>query len=232
MTAATELLQKRTAMAPKSFPESAFVRARQEWADRVGAPIRSARNWRLATFGLLVVLGMAIGGLIYQSSKSLVVPYYIRVAENGAPIVVGAVPEQFTPTLNDVRWQLGSWLQTVRGTSIDPVVVNRNYRNALNYMRTPAVNKLNDWAQTDDRFKNVGKSTVEVEVKSVAPISGSSSYQARWTEIHRDNSGGVKSEEHWAATFAVEIVPPKSADQIQRNPIGLFIRDFQWTREL
>jgi type IV secretion system protein VirB5 len=232
MTAATELLQKRTAAAPKTFPESAFARAREEWADRVGAPIKSARNWRLATFGLLAVLAMAIGGLIYQSSKSVVVPYYIRVAENGAPMVVGVVPEHFTPTLNDVRWQLGTWLQWVRGTSLDPVVVNRNYRNALNYMRTPAVNKLNEWAQKDDRFQSVGHSTVEVAIKSVAPISGSASYQARWTEIHRDNGGGVKAEEHWAATFDVEIVPPTSADQIQRDPIGLFIRDFQWTREL
>lgn len=232
MTAATELLQRRTATAPRSYPESPFARAREEWADRVGAPIRSARNWRLATFGLIVVLAMAIAGLIYQASRSVVVPYYIRVAENGQPTVVGVVPENFTPTLNDVRWQLGTWLQWVRGTSLDPVVVNRNYRSALNYMLTPAANKLNEYAQKDDRFQNVGRSTVEVEISSVAPISGSSSYQARWTETHRDQGGAVKSEEHWAATFDVQIAPPKTAEQIQKNPIGLFIRDFQWTREL
>src|SRR6185437_6542042 len=216
MTAATELLQRRTSTTPKSYPESAFARAREEWSDRIGAPIRSARNWRLAAFGLIAVLAMTIGGLIYQSSKSVVV----------------VVPENFTPTLNDVRWQLGTWLQWVRGTSLDPVVVNRNYRNALNYMLTPAANKLNDYAQKDDRFQNVGRTTVEVELNSVAPISGSSSYQARWTETHRDQGGAVKSVEHWVATFDVEISPPKTAEQIQRNPIGLFIRDFQWTKEL
>jgi type IV secretion system protein VirB5 len=162
----------------------------------------------------------------------VVVPYYIRVADNGQPAVVGIVPENFTPTFNEVRWQLGTWIQWVRGTSLDPVLVNRDYRSALNYMLMPAANKLNEYAQTDDRFQNVGRTTVEVQISSVAPISGSSSYQARWVETHRDQGGAVKSAEHWAATFDVEISPPKTADQIQRNPLGLYIRDFQWTREL
>jgi type IV secretory pathway TrbF-like protein len=34
------------------------------------------------------------------------------------------------------------------------------------------------------------------------------------------------------ATFNVEIHPPSSAEAISQNPIGLYIKDFQWSREL
>jgi type IV secretion system protein TrbF len=231
MSAATELLQTRSNAKPAAYSESAFNRARDEWNDRIGGTIRGARNWRLAAFASFAVAGLAIVGLIYQSSKSAVVPYYVRVAENGQPFVVGVVPEVFSPSLNEVRWQLGTWLEWVRSTPLDSVVVKRNYKNAMYFMRQAAANKLNEWAQKDPRLQNIGRETVEFSLVGIAPISGSKSYQARWKEFYRNSEGGLKEEQRWVATFDVDVVPPATADQIQRNPIGLYIKDFQWTRE-
>ncbi len=216
---------------PTGYAESAFNRARAEWSDRIGGTVQAARNWRLAAFAALSVAAMAVVGLIYQSSKATVVPYYIRVAENGQPAVVGVVPEVFSPSLNEVRWQLATWLEWVRGAPLDPVVVKNNYKNAMAFMSQAAANKLNEWAQSDPRLQNIGRETVEFSLISIAPISGSKSYQARWKELFRNDAGIVKEEQHWIATFDVNIVPPTAVDQIQRNPIGLYIEDFQWTRE-
>jgi type IV secretion system protein VirB5 len=231
MSSAAEVLNTRTSTKPAKFPENAFNRARAEWNDRIGGNIQSARNWRLATFGALGVAALAICGLIYQSGKATVVPYYVRVAENGQPFVVGAVPEKFSPSLNEVRWQLGTWLMWVRSAPLDPVVVKTNYGNALAFMRQGAANKLNEWAQGERRLKNIGRETVEFELTAVTPISGSSSYQARWREVFRGSEGQPKEEQRWVATFDVDVQPPASSDAILRNPIGLFIKDFQWTRE-
>jgi type IV secretory pathway TrbF-like protein len=231
MSAATELLQARSMTKPAAYPDSAFNRARAEWNDRIGGTIRGARNWRLAAFAAFTVAALSIIGLIYQSSKSSVVPYYVRVAENGQPFVVGAVPEVFSPTLNEVRWQLGTWLEWVRSTPLDSVVVKKNYQSAMYFMRQAAANKLNEWAQKDPRLQNIGRETVEFSLTGIAPISGSKSYQARWKEFFRNSEGGMKEEQHWVATFDVEVQPPATADLIQRNPIGLYIKDFQWTRE-
>jgi type IV secretion system protein VirB5 len=231
MSAATELLQTRSNTKPLQYPESAFNRARAEWNDRVGGTLRAARNWRLAAFASFAVAALAVVGLIYQSSKSTVVPYYVRVAENGQPFVVGAVPEVFSPTLNEVRWQLATWLQWVRSTPLDPVVVKKNYQSAMYFMRQAAANKLNAWAQNEPRLQNIGKETVEFSLIGIAPISGSKSYQARWKEFFRNAEGELKEEQHWVATFDVEVDPPKTTDAIQRNPLGLYIKDFQWTKE-
>lgn len=231
MSLATEMLQSRTNTKPGVYPEGAFSRAKEEWNDRMGGTVKSARNWRLATFGSLAVTGLAIVGLIYQSTKASVVPYYVRVAENGQPFVVGAVPEMFSPSLNEVRWQLGTWLGWVRSAPLDPVVVKHNYQQALYFMRQGSANKLNEWAQADSRMSNIGRETVEFSLTSIVPISGSKSYQARWKEYLRGAEGGLKEEQHWVATFEVDVMPPASADEIQKNPIGLYIKDFQWTRE-
>ena len=232
MSIAAELLNRRTAMKPGGYPENAYNRAKEEWNDRSGATIKAARNWRLAAFASFAVSSLAIVGLVYQSSKATVTPFYVRVAENGQPFVVGAVPEVFTPSLNEVRWQLGTWLQWVRAVPLDPVVVKKNYQSAMYFMKQAAANKLNEWAQKEPRLANIGRETVEFSLIGVAPISGTHSYQARWSELMRSAEGGVKEEQHWTATFNVEVLPPASADQVQRNPIGLFIKDFQWTREL
>jgi type IV secretory pathway TrbF-like protein len=159
-------------------------------------------------------------------------PFYVRVAENGQPFVVGRVPETFTPTLNEIRWHLGQWLAWTRGIPLDAVVVKKNYQQALYFMRQAAANKLNGWAQQDPRLQAIGRETVEFSLIGIAPISGTNSYQARWKETVRNTEGGVKEEQRWMATFNVEIHPPSSADAIVQNPIGLYIKDFQWSREL
>ena len=232
MSLAAELTTKRSAFKPTVPADSPFTRAKDEWNDRLGGTVKAARNWRLAAFGSMAVTALSVAGLIYESNRSTVQPFYIRVAENGQPFAVGTVPEQFTPTLNEIRWHLGQWLAWTRGIPLDPVVVKKNYQQALFFMHQAAANKLNAWAQQDERLQAIGRETVEFSLIGVAPISGTNSYQARWKEIFRNAEGGLKQEQHWTATFNVEIRPPSSADAIQKNPIGLFIKDFQWSREL
>jgi type IV secretion system protein VirB5 len=232
MGLAAELIMKRSSFKPTVAPESAFARAKEEWNDRIGGTVKAARNWRLAAFGSMAVTALAVAGLIYESSRSTVQPFYVRVAENGQPFVVGRVPETFTPTLNEIRWHLGQWLAWTRGIPLDPVVVKKNYQQALYFMRQAAANKLNSWAQQDPRLQAIGRETVEFSLIGIAPISGTNSYQARWKETVRNTEGGVKEEQRWMATFNVEIHPPTSADAIVQNPIGLYIKDFQWSREI
>jgi type IV secretion system protein VirB5 len=225
-------MTRRSAFKPQSYPDTPYNRARAEWNDRMGSSVRAARNWRLASFGLMGLTLTAISGLIYQSSRSFVQPYYVRVAENGEPFVVGRVPELFSPTGNEIRWHLVQWLEWTRAIPLDPVLVKQRYLNAMYFMRQAAANKLNAWAQADPRLQAIGRETVEFSLVGIGPIAGSSSYQARWRETARDAQGGLKEESRWSATFTIEIETPKTESEVQRNPIGLYIKDFQWTREL
>jgi len=217
---------------PASFPETPYTRAREVWNDRLGTLVAAARNWRLAAFGALGIALLAVVGLLIESRRATVQPFYIRVAETGEPTPVGPVSEAFTPTLLDIRWHLGQWLEWTRSIALDPVVVKQNYQKALYFMRQSAATRLNAWAQTDGRLANIGRETVEVGLTSVTPIGGTKSFQVRWKETTRGIDGALKGEERWTATVTVEVHPPDTSEALQRNPIGLYVKDFQWSREL
>lgn len=231
MSQSEELKTVRSKYKPEGYLETPFNRAQAEWNDRQGALVKAARSGRIMGFtGMLIAL-VAVGGLIYKSLTSTIQPYYIRVSDNGQPTVVGSVPEEFQPGINEVRYFLDEWIQWTRAVPLDPVLVKKNYGKALTRMRQSAANKLNAWAQEAPRLKNVGKETVSVQVLGIVPISGTKSYQARWTEEHRNAEGGIKAKETWAATFTVELEPPKDIKAVNTNPIGMYIPDFQWQRE-
>ena len=229
---ANELLTKRSDFKPPRHAETPFTRAQNEWNDRQGALIKSARNWRLQAWLGYLCAAAAVAGLTYKSLQSNIAPYYIRVSDNGQPTVIGRVPETYTPQMAEVRYNLAEWIKWTRGASLDPVLVKQNFGTALMRMRQAAANKLNAWAQTEPRLQNVGRETVSVQNVNVVPIGGTSSYQARWTEEFRNAEGGLKERQTWTATFDIEFEAPKTEKALAANPIGLYIKDFQWTREL
>jgi type IV secretory pathway TrbF-like protein len=231
MTQATELLTKRSLFKPNKYPDTPYNRAKEEWNDRIGGPLRSAFSWRVqAVLGYVMIAGLA-GGLLYKSMQSTIQPVHIRIAENGQPTVLGPVPEKYTPQLAEVRYALTEWLTWTRGVSLDPVLVKQNYSKALCRMRQAPANKLNEWAQKEPRLAAVGRETVAVQVLGVVPVAGTTSYQARWTEEFRSAEGGLKERQTWTATFPIEFDMPKTVKQLDCNPIGLYMKDFQWARE-
>lgn len=231
MSQATELLSKRSLFKPTNYPETPYNRAKQEWNDRIGGVVRSAFSWRVqAVLGYVLIAGLA-GGLLYKSMQSTIQPVYIRMAENGQATEIAAVPEKYTPKYSEVRYSLTEWVQWTRGVSLDPVLVKQNYAKALCRMRQAPANKLNEWAQKEPRLQAVGRETVSIQNVSIVEIAGTSSYQARWTEEFRSAEGGLKEKQTWTATFPLEFDMPKSVKQLDCNPIGLYMKDFQWARE-
>jgi type IV secretory pathway TrbF-like protein len=231
MSQASELLTKRSSFKPGKYPETPYNRAKQEWNDRMGNVVRSAFSWRVqAVLGYVLIAGLS-GGLIYKSLQSSIQPIHIRIAENGQPTVIGAVPENYTAQLAEVRYSLTEWITWVRGVSLDPVLVKQNYGKALCRMKQAPANKLNEWAQKEPRLLAVGRETVSIQVLGVVPVAGTLSYQARWAEVFRNAEGGIKDQQTWTATFPIEFDMPKTVKQLDCNPIGLYMKDFQWARE-
>lgn len=231
MSQTTELMTERSRFKPTSYPETPYNRAKQEWNDRLGSSVRNAFSWRVqAILGYVLIAGLS-GGLLHKSMQSTVQPVHIRIAENGQATVIGPVPEQYTPQLAEVRYALTEWITWTRGVSLDPVLVKQNYAKALCRMRQSPANKLNEWAQKEPRLQAVGREAVAVQVHGVIPVAGTSSYQARWTEEFRTAEGGLKDRQTWTVTFPLEFEMPTSVKQLDCNPIGVYIKDFQWARE-
>ncbi|MNN98933.1 VirB8 protein [compost metagenome] len=56
-----------------------------------------------------------------------------------------------------------------------------------------------------------------------------------WEESTRDRQGLLKSKATWRAlvtTYVAEPTTQTSEEQVRMNPIGTFVRDFSWSKQL
>lgn len=217
---------------PAKAPETAYQRAQDEWDNRIGTTRVQAKNWRVVAFSSIAAAVVAIGGLIYQSSKSQVVPYVVQVNNDGIVQAVGPAKQvNYAPGQNEIKFFLGQFISSVRSLPLDPVVAKNSWLKAYQYLRQQAANTLNEIAQKEQPFARLGQETVAVQIVNVNPMS-KDTYQVRWNETTYNKDGITISTRSMTGIFSIEIQPPKDEKTLMANPIGLYINQFSWSKDV
>ena len=211
-------------------PVTPYQRAAQAWDDRIGSARVQARNWRAMAFGCLGLSVAMAGGLIWQLGRSTVTPYVVEVGQTGEVRAVGPADAAYKPTDAEISFQLEHFIVDVRSIPSDPIVVRRAWLEAYDFTTDKGAAVLNDYARADDPFSKIGKRTVSVDVVSVVRASPNA-FQIRWVERTYE-AGALIATEHWTAIASVIVIPPKTADRLRRNPLGIYINGLNWSREL
>lgn len=234
-------MSKEYMQAPRSFKpdyavESPFLSAKREWDDRMGALVLQARNWRLAFFSAAGALFVLAVGFVFFVQSRKIIPIMVGIdKERGEPVVIGEVGESaYQPKLQEIKYFLTQFITSVRSVSTDPVLVKQNWLKAYKFLRPEAANILNDLANrdVDSPLKRIGEDTVIVKPVAVVQVADGNSYQARWEENIYGKQGSLKEHYVMVAVFTVDLDPPKSEDTLLTNPLGLYIKNFQWNKEL
>lgn len=63
------------------------------------------------------------------------------------------------------------------------------------------------------------------------PVSGND-WQIEWNETTYDGSGKMSGTQQWQAMVDIVISPPTNTQQIMVNPLGVYVKDFEWTNRL
>jgi type IV secretion system protein VirB5 len=211
-------------------PETPYQRAGQVWDERIGSARVQARNWRLmALGGLLLSTGLS-GGLLWQSMRSRVVPYVVEVDRLGEARAVTPAEKDYRPTDPQIAWHLGRFISNVRSVSLDPVLMRENWMSAYDFATERGAQFLGDYARSANPFADVGRRTVSVQVTSVVRASDRS-FQVKWNENAYER-GNLTGTSRWTAILTVMLKPPKSADTLRKNPLGLYVDAIDWSREL
>ena len=211
-------------------PVTPYQRAAQVWDERIGSARVQAKNWRLMAFGCLTLsVGLAFG-MVWQSARSRVTPYVVEVDRLGEVQAVAPAITSYQPSDAQVAWYLARFITDVRSLSIDPVLVRRNWLEAYDFANGQAAVFLNDFARTNDPFKDIGDRSVSVEVTSVVRASNTS-FQVKWTE-QTYRQGSLASTERWTAILTTNVAPPRTAEVLRKNPLGLYVTGIAWSREL
>ena len=71
---------------------------------------------------------------------------------------------------------------------------------------------------------------VAVEVSSIIRASPDS-FRVAWTERHYEN-GQLSTTERWTAILTIVIQPPRDAERLRANPLGIYVNAINWSREM
>jgi type IV secretion system protein VirB5 len=214
-------------------PDNPYIAARQEWTERYGSYVKAASAWRIVGVTSLALALVSTSYALYQSTQVRLVPYIVEVDKLGSAVNAGfpAQIEYADPRV--VRAVLAGFVTNFRSVTPDAVVQKQYIDRVYAMLRTtdPATEKVNGWFRSASPFEKAKTATVSVEVNNVVPLS-TQSFQIDWTEFERDRKGKEIATRRFRGVATVVLIPPQDEAVIRLNPIGLYLKDFDWTAQI
>lgn len=216
--------------------DNPYLNARRTLNEHNGAIINSRQMWQAtALLALLVAIG-AVGGIIYIGSQSRFIPYVVEVDQLGQSNAVRRADRAVEVDARVVRATIAAFVRDMRMVSFD-----RNVQNdviwrvfALLQSSDPATTKITDYMKdpVTSPSKRAETHSIGVEIQSVLQQTAET-WEVNWTEKVWDRQGIRVEQYRMRGLITVYIVPPTTAtteEEIRRNPLGIFVRDFTWSR--
>ena len=220
-------------MARRDKIDNPYIAARMEWNERYGSYVKAAASWRIVgiTGMLMAVIGFSYA--LYQSTQVKLVPYIVEVDKLGTAATAGYPQQIEYADPRVVRATLGSFVTNFRSVTPDTVVQKQYIDRAYAHLRSsdPATEKVNAWFRSNSPFDRAREKTVAIEVNNIVPLSNQS-YQIDWTEYERNRQGKEIATRRFRGIATVTLTPPQDEAVIRLNPIGLYLKDFDWTAQL
>ena len=108
--------------------------------------------------------------------------------------------------------------------------MRENWLSAYDFASPRGAIFLGEYARSANPFADIGDKTVSVQVTSVVRASDTS-FQVKWLE-NAFERGSLAGTSRWTAILTVTVKPPKNADTLRKNPLGLYVDAIDWSREL
>ena len=211
-------------------PETPYQRAAQVWDDRIGSARVQARNWRLMAFGSLTLSAGLAAALVWQSANGSIVPWVVQVDRLGEAQAVGPATADYQPSDPQIAFYLARFIEQVRSIPADPIIVRQNWLRAYEFTTQAGAIALNDYARANDPFAQVGKTQISIDVSSVIRASPTS-FRVAWVQrAYQD--GALATTERWTAILTIAVQPPRDAEKLRANPLGIYVNAINWSKEL
>jgi type IV secretion system protein VirB5 len=177
-------------------------------------------------------------GLIAMAQRSQFIPYIVEVDKLGQVAAIqsaSAIDETNLP--NVIKAMLASFIARARMVTPDQMLQAKAVREVYAHLISsdPATGKMNDWfngTKDSTPFAKSEKILVNAEITAILPQSAET-WQIDWTENTVTRKGEPVSSVTMRALVTVYLVPPTRATteaEIQKNPIGLYVKDFNWSK--
>lgn len=224
----------------KGDVENPYLTARRTWNVHVGSVVSSRQTWQvLGILSLLIVLA-AVGGLIHIGSQSKFVPYVVEVDKLGQALAVAPARRAAPVDQRVVHASVASFINDVRLVTPDVALQRKAIFRLYSMLSAndPATAKTNEWLNSNEDnnpFKRAARETISTEILSVIPQTPDT-WQVDWMETTYDRQGVVKERPFrmraLVTVYTVAATANTSEEQVRNNPLGIFVRDFSWSKQL
>ena len=218
---------------PAQEIDDRYDRAKAAWNTPLLIAMRHGTWWRRACIGGLCLAAFSTWKMSLAWKERTIQPYVIEVSEMGQVRAVGLVDRApYEPSVAAIQRELSRFVEEVRGISSDPVVLRRNWELAWPLLTEKARRTMLTYLQDNDPRTLQGKLLVIVEVQSVLRLS-ERSYQVEWRETVQDAQlQQEKVVTTYAGIFHLMVAPPKDEKELLKNPLGIYIDVFTWSKKL
>ena len=220
--------------------ENPYLSARRTWNDLMQAQVASRRSWELIAILCLLIALASVGGIASIGSQSKFIPFLYHVDAQGHALAIGPV-EMASPTDPRVlAATIGEFIANARLVTVDAALQRKAVYQvyAMLSEQDPATSKMNQWMNgTEDSnpFTRAEKETVTVDISTVLPQTADT-WEVTWLESVWDRKGEVKTQpvpmRALVTVYRAEPTTTVTEDELRRNPLSVYVRDFSWSKQL
>jgi type IV secretion system protein VirB5 len=197
------------------------------YADILQDKFKEAQTWRRLFF---VNIGLfAIALILYFSSISQqqIVPVLVNVMPSGESQYLGEVRQGNVQIPEAaIHFEIRKFVTYMRTVSTDYQVVYNNIDDCFHMATSSFSQILRTIILNDSPFELVGKVRRTIDVESVLNIT-ERSYQINWAETTIDVNASQRRA-RYRAVVTVRLINPTD-NTIKRNPLGIYIENFEMT---
>ncbi len=205
-----------------------YIAARREWNFMYGDIIKAKHNWQQIALLLLITHLVLLVGLITLALQKHVVPYVVKVDSLGNANFSQYLEKDATVSPLIINAMLRRYIVTARSVIADPVAEKHDLDFVYQITKNAARSVLDHYYAEKNPFEIVKMETIDVMINAVLPKS-TQTWQVDWTETHRDLNGHITGENHFEGLITIEQHAPSNPDEINVNPLGLYVTHLSWS---
>ena len=212
-----------------------YLNGTRTWNDFISGQVAQRKMWQVTALTSLMCMMLCIMGVIYIGSQSKITPYIVEVDSLGRSQFMGVIPTYENIDQRVINVILTDFISDYRTVSSD-VDLGIKFINRLFAKLDPndtAHTKIAEQFSKNNPIEEGKSKTVDVKVTAILQISPQS-YAIEWTETTRDRSrsGKITDIGKYKSIVTVKNTDTSnmSFEQLQNNPVGLYITDFSLQR--
>ncbi|MBA2710163.1 MAG: conjugal transfer protein TrbF [Tatlockia sp.] len=220
--------------------DNPYLNARRTWNGHVAGLMSALQLWQVLGLISLLISLSAVGGMIYIGSQSKFIPLVFQQDSRGNTISVTRAERIPEAKIDDYRFAVSQFIENIRLVTADADLQRKAVLQTYAYLNAadPATHKANEYLNQSaevNPFNRAAFESVSIELRSVLQQS-KESWQVDWVETVRTREGQKKGLPLLmrAIVTLYQNEPTNQTSNIEalRNPHFLYIRDFNWSKQL